>query len=56
MWVWRVYRIGRGKYIFWDKLNVLENLEVLYLMDVNKEGVMVSFVFVKFKCKDIVLR
>lgn len=44
------------KYIFWDKLNVLENQEVLYLMDVNKEGVIVSFVFVKFKCKDIVLR
>ena len=25
--VWRAYRIGRGKYTRWDKLNVLENSE-----------------------------
>ena len=28
--VWRAYRIGRGKYTPWDKLNVSENSEVPY--------------------------
>ena len=54
--VWRAYRIGRGKYTPWDKLNVSENSEVPYLTDVNKEGVTASFAPVKSKRKDTVSR
>ena len=54
--VWRAYRIGRGKYTPWDKLNVSENSEVPYLTDVNKEGVTASFAPVKSKRKDTVPR
>ena len=47
MRIWRAYKIGQGKLISWEKLNIPDISGVPCLTDVNKEGITEDFTSVK---------
>ena len=54
--VWKAYKIGQGKLVSWEKLNIPDISGVPCLTEVNKEGVTGDFTSVKPKRKETLQR
>ena len=54
--VWKAYKIGQGKLLSWEKLNIPDISGVPCLTEVNKEGVTGDFTSVKPKRKETLQR